>query len=416
MTRITRHLKKPIPKDKRGTNYKDNTKTKIILQITGVGKSNYLRYTTKYSVFAHHWDYNSKIVRRFDSEYHSINRNIKKLEEKIIAIIENFENEGIDPTINDIKDKIKPQVKEEIKELTFWDYFEIRSERKSLEWTEKTKRNQHVLKSRLQEYESIKDLKLNIDTIDTNILSNIRNYFVTEIKLKNTTVNQYLKGLRTFLNWCNNEKYTLNTNYKGLKELAEADNCKEVYSHEELDQLRNTLFEYDYLNNAKKLFLISCLTGLRFSDYSNIPNSYINNDILFITVIKTKGRETLEIPLITESIQLIEEVYNGTIRIISNQKMNDYIKIISQELGMTREVTWVEYEGSQRIDCRDYRYNKIGTHTGRRTFATNLMLKGVSPFIIIKYTGHDGFDSFSKYVNIPKTKEHSIVRNALKSD
>lgn len=416
MTSVSKHLKKPIPKKIREEepHFQAEKKTKIILKVSDNG--NYIRYTTSYSIFPHHWDYEKKQVKRNDSKYSTINKRLEDLEDELTEAYNQLKKEGVLPTLEKIKEIIYPKPVDEIKELTFWDYYKEREERKSLEWSSKTKQNQNVIKSKLQEYENKKGVKLNIDTIDKKVLSDIRNYFVNDRKLKNTTVNQYLKGLRTFLNWCNDEKLTSNTDYKGLKELSEADNCKEVYSLEELQKLRETSFKTDYLNNAKQLFLISCLTGLRFSDYSNIPNSYISNNILFITVIKTKGRETLEIPLTTESKQLIEDVYSGVIRIISNQKMNDYIKVISKELGMTNEVTWVEYEGSERVDCRDYRYNKIGSHTGRRTFATNLMLKGVSPFIIIKYTGHDGFDSFKRYVNIPKVKEHSIVREALENE
>ncbi|MBB6460935.1 tyrosine-type recombinase/integrase [Flammeovirga kamogawensis] len=55
----------------------------------------------------------------------------------------------------------------------------------------------------------------------------------------------------------------------------------------------------------------------------------------------------------------------------------------------------------------------ITTHTGRRTFATRLLLKGVPTKTVMKFTGHKDERSFAKYVNIPKEKEMDLVRMAL---
>ena len=55
----------------------------------------------------------------------------------------------------------------------------------------------------------------------------------------------------------------------------------------------------------------------------------------------------------------------------------------------------------------------ITTHTGRRTFATELLLKGVDAGMVMQFTGHKDYKSFSSYVNIPKQTQMNIVRNAL---
>ena len=70
-------------------------------------------------------------------------------------------------------------------------------------------------------------------------------------------------------------------------------------------------------------------------------------------------------------------------------------------------------DSNEMIEIIKPKYEYISSHTGRRTFATNLLNKGVAAEIVMNFTGHKDYKSFSKYVNIPKRTEMEIVRNAL---
>ena len=52
-----------------------------------------------------------------------------------------------------------------------------------------------------------------------------------------------------------------------------------------------------------------------------------------------------------------------------------------------------------QIDTRP-KYALVSTHTARRSFATNLVLAGTSPYLIMKITGHKSLPSFEKYIRL----------------
>ncbi len=58
------------------------------------------------------------------------------------------------------------------------------------------------------------------------------------------------------------------------------------------------------------------------------------------------------------------------------------------------------YKGTQRNENTMPKYRLMTTHTARRSFATNMYLKGVPSYIIMQITGHRTESAFLKYIKI----------------
>ena len=115
-----------------------------------------------------------------------------------------------------------------------------------------------------------------------------------------------------------------------------------------------------------------------------------------------------------DPIEELMEVYQDVKEIESN--LNKAIKIVCKELWDNEQEVWTRYNGTNPIQFKEYKYNIVETHTGRRSYATNLMLDGLPPTTVMKFTGHSSFDTFSSYVNIPKELMNEQVKQSLELD
>ena len=92
--------------------------------------------------------------------------------------------------------------------------------------------------------------------------------------------------------------------------------------------------------------------------------------------------------------------FNRALPIISNQRMNEYLKELGEICGLNNPITDTYYKGSQRIDNVLPKWQMIGTHTGRRTFICNALMLGISPQIVMKWTGHSDYKAMKPYIDI----------------
>ena len=84
----------------------------------------------------------------------------------------------------------------------------------------------------------------------------------------------------------------------------------------------------------------------------------------------------------------------------TNQKMNEYIKVVAKRANINDFVeTRITKGGIREINTSE-KHVLVTTHTARRSLATNLVLRGVSPYVVMKVTGHKSMSSFERYVRL----------------
>lgn len=159
--------------------------------------------------------------------------------------------------------------------------------------------------------------------------------------------------------------------------------------------------ESGYLDNARSLFLLSCYTGLRYSDLVSIRLEHLRGSTLRLTTQKTK--ETVSIPLQARALPIVQRILAGGVRSVSNQKLNDYIKELGQQAGITALIEVIQYRGGKRESQTMPKWEKLACHSGRRTFVTLSLERGLRPELVMKITGHRDWKSFKRYVNITET-------------
>ena len=77
-----------------------------------------------------------------------------------------------------------------------------------------------------------------------------------------------------------------------------------------------------------------------------------------------------------------------------------YLKKIGLKAGLTEEHIVTEDRGSKITNTTYCRYELIGTHTGRRSFISNMLKRGYDSHILMRITGHTTEMAFKKYAKI----------------
>ena len=68
--------------------------------------------------------------------------------------------------------------------------------------------------------------------------------------------------------------------------------------------------------------------------------------------------------------------------------------------GINEEISITGNKGNVRTDGIHPRWEMVGTHTGRRTFIVNALSLGISPNIVMKWTGHSDYSAMKPYIDI----------------
>ena len=164
------------------------------------------------------------------------------------------------------------------------------------------------------------------------------------------------------------------------------------------------------LNNVRNLFIIGLWTGLRISDFSKLKEENFIGD--YIQIDTKKGGVEVIIP-IHKQIKTVLEKSKGLPKVISNQKFNLYIKEVVKLAGINEIIKGSLNNPKTKRKEKGYfeKHKLIGSHTCRRSFASNLYGK-LPNQTIMAITGHKSEEQFLRYIKIT-SKEHAETVKAL---
>lgn len=197
-------------------------------------------------------------------------------------------------------------------------------------------------------------------------------------------------------------KLTNNLQFKNKRFKTVEEPTETIYLTEaEISRLFNLdLFSNSRLEKVRDLFIIGCYTGLRFSDLVQLRNENISREGNLVRIRTQKTGEVIIVPLKSYVREILKK-YNGVPpQVISNQKMNDYLKELGKLAEIDESIIVTSTKGGVRQSETFKKWELITTHTARRSFATNAYLQNVPTISIMKITGHRTEKSFLKYIKI----------------
>jgi integrase len=156
----------------------------------------------------------------------------------------------------------------------------------------------------------------------------------------------------------------------------------------------------DYEKYVRDVFVIGCLTGARHSDYASFEPSNIREDGL-LTYVAEKTKIEATIPTSPFLLELLEEVNSIDIS-ITDPAFCKIIRRICKSCGINGKMKI--YRRGKYEELPKWQF--VASHTARRSFATNMYLKGVDLYAIAKMMGHTNTRQTERYIccglrNIP---------------
>lgn len=248
--------------------------------------------------------------------------------------------------------------------------------------------------------------RTNIDFQDLSLafLERFKAHLVKEAGHTHNTVVKYSKTLKSFINWATERGYNSNEDFKKFKIDSEKEPAIIYLNWKELMHLYNLKIESEPLRQVRDVFCFGCFTGQRYSDIENLKPEHIVNDIWINAPIKSHTSKPLYIPLNDYARKILSKYNNlpkgKSLPVISNQKMNDYLKDLGELAELFDPVTIYRFKGGERIEETLMKYQVLTSHIMRKTFVTNALSLGMQAATIKEFTGHKSEKDFNRYLAV----------------
>ena len=260
--------------------------------------------------------------------------------------------------------------------------------------------------------------KYYLTDINQTLINDFTNYLNGFLAL-NTSA-KYLTVFKTLISYATEKKLiSVNVTLENKVKIRKA-KADDIYlSEKEIQDIMNIKhFPTKLFEVVRDLFIIGCNTGLRFSDYSILKIANINNGYLEIDPQKLEKRYTITTKVIIPVFPMFEEILkkypNGFPKCPSNQVFNRYLKEIGEQVPSLNQ----DYE-KKIIRCHKVERKKLKkfqmlvSHSARRSFCTNMYLRGVPVPTIMAISGHKTEENFMKYIKADNRKHAELMKKTI---
>lgn len=220
--------------------------------------------------------------------------------------------------------------------------------------------------------------------------------------LRHNTIVGYILKVQTLVRRASQYNYAVDNTYDEIDLKCEPTNAV-FLSMNEITRIYYYKFEKQDKRKAKErirdMFVIGCLTALRYSDYSRLTSKNLINGYIMVRTKKTNV--DVKVPA-HDYVKEIFEKYNGCVpNGLCIQYFNKYLKVIMKEIGLNDKVAYSYTQGGELRTVTREKWELISSHTARRSAATNMYLTGrMKTFEIMKLTGHRSEQNFFRYIRL----------------
>ncbi len=213
-------------------------------------------------------------------------------------------------------------------------------------------------------------------------------------KCEHNTTMKYLSNFRKIVKRCILNGWLQRDPFIGFK-MAKREVDRHALTESELQEIAAKSFSMPRLILVRDIFLFSCYSGLAYADVKKLRRSDIIIGVdgeKWIICKRQKTDTTSRIPLLPPALEIIDQykdhkasiIEDRLLPILSNQKMNAYLKEIADLCGITKKLTY---------------------HIARHTFATTITLNnGVPIETVSKMLGHRNLKTTQHYARILDVK------------
>jgi site-specific recombinase XerD len=249
-------------------------------------------------------------------------------------------------------------------------------------------RTQAHVKGCLKEFYSVEDMACN--KVDLQFVENFELYLKTTGKCEHNAAMKHMQLFKTNYKTALAHGWAEKDPFQKFK-ISMREVVRDYLSEKELQTLIDLKLPPNKLPNVRDLFVFCCFTGLAYIDLRNlaVKNIYKENGKYWIRTRRQKTNVKSNIPLLKVPLRLLKkylpkfetsEPDKKIFRVISNQKMNAYLKDLADLCGIRKCLTF---------------------HIARHTFATTVTLNnGVPIESVSSMLGHKHITTTQHYAKL----------------
>lgn len=347
------------------------------------------------------WNQKKECSKGKDRVANELNHYINTVRAKILQIHRELEIDNKTITADIIKDCFygRDKVQRSLLEV----YAEHNEKCRALigkEYTESTVTKFDTSINRLKEYIRSRYHRddMMLAELDGQFIRDFDFWLKTDKHCQNNSALKHLKNLKKVVRIALANGWIKKDPFYGIRFKQEEVNV-EFLSREELDILMNKEFAIKRLEQVRDIFVFCCFTALAFVDVQQLSREHLikdNNGALWIRKARQKTNQMCNIPVLSIPQRILgkyednaECIKKGVLLpVISNQRMNAYLKEIADLCGIAKRLT---------------------THVARHTAATVVFLANdVSMENVSKILGHSNIRMTQHYARV---LDSSIMRD-----
>ena len=226
-----------------------------------------------------------------------------------------------------------------------------------------------------RKYEIVRDLFFAHSEIkeDTLVVSIRQRHIVDfnsylDSQYEEATVAGMMQKLKSVFLFAQKNRILQENPFMGLK-IIKREKEVEFLTQEEVGRIRDAVLPSPRMDEMSDLFLFQCFTALSYCDMAAlVPQDFKQNEYGHIYIAKERAKTGIKfVAILFEDAVDIAEKYSYRLPVISNNKYNQYLKIIAERCEITKP---------------------LHTHIGRHTAACYLLNKGLSLEVVARIMGH----------------------------
>lgn len=234
---------------------------------------------------------------------------------------------------------------------------------------------------------------INLKDVDHVFIKDYEAYLRTTRNCNNNSTVKYIKNFGKIIKEAMNRDWVQANPFRNIKfHLEEVD--KPFLSQGELNRIMKREFTIIRIAQVRDVFVFCCFTGLAFIDVKTLTLKDLEQGVdgnLWIRKQRNKSKQWAQIPLLPQARHIIDKYRSNPqcqkkgvlLPVLSNQKMNAYLKEIADLCGIQKNLT---------------------THCARHTFATTVTLANkISMESVSKMLGHSSLNMTRRYARILDT-------------
>lgn len=230
-----------------------------------------------------------------------------------------------------------------------------------------------------------------LENVDYSFCQAFYVYLTTEKTCRTNGANKQIQRLKKIMNYAIRHGY-IKTNPLATYTLEFERVHKEALTLQEINKLMNLQLHRPVLQQVRDVFLLQCFTGLSYGDVRNLKMEHISkgdNGGWWIRMKRQKTNVSFSIPLLEPALVLLNsyipptDPINPIMPVLSNQKMNDNLKVLQELAGIQKTLT---------------------THLARHSFATIALNNDVPLVSVSSMLGHTKLATTQIYAKVLEGK------------